>query len=341
MTDYLRQFASAHEELFVYDIGIESLRMMSDLVREGFINTEYLVDDDIYEAMFDESSIINGIRLRDVSYIKRVNGRKVGIVLPQNSDRKTEKMLVEEIGIRAEDVFWEDERMVPDALYRYTKIEELEMLLEKKSIMLSSPNAWDDQCEGYLYHALQTDKGMADVILEYAKELGVEEGEVECKLRYLCNNTRCKCLSGTSDSIVMWNAYSNNNKAVMIEFSAEELLNASDRFRIYPVKYVKNINLEAEISQSIRSEGIVCHSVYITKNRDYNYEDEFRLFYHCKYPEKNEAEHIKIDNPSRIIKSVMVHPKAEKSFVKEVERMCKMAGVKFEGKSKSFEFLTK
>lgn len=333
MIGKLRNFISKYNRIYVYNTGMESLRIMKGLIDEGLLNTAFLVEDDFYNSM--ESVSILGRKLFSCSHILTQKDKSNIGILVSSLDNVTLSEVSKKTGIKIGDIFRDTRREVPERFFRYISPKAFNKLIKSKVFTFVSPSSWDDKYEGYLYHALQTEEGRK-IIEKYAMKCGAEEGEIRDKLQYVYDNTRCVCVSGSEDSVVMWNAYDFQNKAIMIEISKAAL--KDERIMVCPVEYVEdNISLSDEMQKVMNENGIIIHKVYTTKRRCFAYEDETRLFYRTEHPKPNVDARIDIV-PSEFIVNVMVHPKATECFVRKIEKVCLENGIKFSGRSQTLEY---
>lgn len=338
MYDNLKGFIASHGKLFVYDTGLQSLKIMSGLVKDGIVEAAFVVNDSIENVNQVILECMNSKTIQDISYIANLSDKNdIGIILAGEVDYETESKLILAMGLTPDNIFRDTYRPIPDRLFRYMSPWEFIKMVTEDSFEFSNPNNWDDKYEGILFHAMQKDEGRKTIV-DYAQMYGAQKGEVEEKLRYVSDNTRCKCLSGTYDSVVMWSAYDYDNKGVMIEISRDDIEKADERILLCPIKYVNdNISLTEELREVLKPDGIITHSVYTTKRASFSYEDEIRAFYRARFPEENTNARINIE-PSRFIKNVLIHPKADDFFESIIESLCKRTGIKFSGKSHIFNY---
>ena len=283
-----------------------------------------------------ECPTIYGRRVYDIDYISsQIDRSSIGVIITSNSNISLSE-LSDKTGIEIESIIRDSRRIASGRYFRYLSPEAFRKIVEDGELVFTTPNEWPDKCEGYLYHALQEEEGKRRIV-EIAKSYGAEDGEVENKLQYVYDNTRCVCFCGSEDSIVMWSAYDNyKSETIMIEISIDEL--KSDRIMVCPVEYVDdNISLEAEIRKVIKPKGLITHNVYITKRREFSFENETRLFYRAEYPNIIDPSTIKIDT-SKFIKNVIVHPTAKDEYEGQIRALCKEYGIKYSGRSKKFDF---
>lgn len=229
--------------------------------------------------------------------------------------------------------------MEKEYLYRYIPFSSFVSLILSKTLFMSNPlKDWEDTYEGLIYQALKTDEGKKRINQCLNKYTNDTE-EVKNNLEIYVPNSRALCWSKNNNSIAMWSIYSYNNEAVRIKVER-------DWFEKYDV-IVKDIyyapnnsSIEDEVKRVFNDDGYRISDIFGIKRKDFEYEEEVRIFRHFNPRVKvgEQDPNIHIDNISNFIQGVMVHPKAKSSYVNTVKLLCDSNGITFEGKSKLYDF---
>lgn len=212
-----------------------------------------------------------------------------------------------------------------------------EMVLSSKLTLVAPLEVWEDKNEGYIYRALKTKEGL-ERIQEYTLKYSGDRDEVANVLNASIKYVRCQSWSQNYDSMVMWNAYSYNNNAIMIKTTKEKIEDLN--LRVEDIVYVSNnFTLEEELNKVVDEKGITIHNVFMTKRQKFSFERETRVFQ--KPTGETDIpifEQIPIRDIREFIEEVIVHPRAEDVYVKKVKTFCSDNNIKFKGKSKQLEF---
>lgn len=111
-------------------------------------------------------------------------------------------------------------------IYRYMSFQRFYEMIFTSQLTLVSPSKWPDQYEQLLLKTISTSKGQ-QMLIEEATQYTGNTKKAAKKIRELAtvitNSTYCLCFSTEKDAEVMWNAYSDNNQAIMIETSREKI----------------------------------------------------------------------------------------------------------------------
>lgn len=226
-------------------------------------------------------------------------------------------------------------------LYRYMSYEKFIDMLESKSLcFVYPPEFWKDSYEGFLFKAMQTQKGQetilkllkSDMHRTFIKAL-LENNELKV-IRYTC-------WTQSNDAMVLWSSYSESNQAIMIATTSghlEKLSINGEHVHLMPITYVKSLRIEDEI-------GILQHlklflpNIFRIKRQIFDYENEVRAHIYCgKDVGEKELFRVPIPQLSDFIEGVLVHPRSDEVYVEKIKLICEAYNIRFLGQSKLFEF---
>ena len=81
MYDNLKGFIASHGKLFVYDTGLQSLKIMSGLVKDGIVEAAFVVNDSIENVKQVILECMNSKTIQDISYIANLSDKNdIGII---------------------------------------------------------------------------------------------------------------------------------------------------------------------------------------------------------------------------------------------------------------------
>ena len=170
----------------------------------------------------------------------------------------------------------------------------------------------------------------------------------------------------------------NNSVRISVSIeNIEKLSETYDNFYCSAVNYKKSIDLKEEVLNLFKGKdfSIFCVKGMLTKRNSFSHEKEFRLLYvedesHYsdsffreeveKFSDENyviddefyntldkvnkisrgrsKIRTVSIENPSKFISSVMLHPQAEDWVDETVSKYCELNKIKYLGRSKLYEF---
>lgn len=160
-----------------------------------------------------------------------------------------------------------------DNLYRYASFENWDRditNLYNNTIYLTSMNCQNDPFEFSLNVKLSEDERfneLNDILINHNQQLK--------------NQLAIKCFTEKYDNLLMWAHYANSHSGYCIEYSMLDMFNKFNEL-IIPVNYCSKLpicNENYDILQSIYRAT--------TKSKDWEYEQEWRIFAYCK----DESEH--------------------------------------------------
>lgn len=233
-------------------------------------------------------------------------------------------------------------------LYRYISLQAFCELIFNSELTFKLPKCWPDQYEGHYFKLLESESGKKWIGELIEKNISSAEHREETKnlLQLLGNSLYCACFTQNADEEVMWNAYSYNNQAIMIETEEDNMtfLNAPTP-SIIPVEYDLDKHKLAFLESNLFNydSGIVIRNAVDMvrhKRECFSYEKEIRVVIQDVENSGQEIRKYPIKNISSFISGVTVHPCAEREYVKMIGTLCKVFSLKFNGKSKIYELDT-
>lgn len=231
-------------------------------------------------------------------------------------------------------------------LYRYLSLQAFCELLYNKELTFKQPKKWPDQYEGYCYKLLETDEGKRKIDEIISRKVFPEKQKEVIKntIRLLGSSLYCVCFSRNRDAEVMWNAYSYNKQAIMIEIDTIRLPDSDPYPFECPVEYDLEDGVESfwETNLSKLNHSAVFdqpHKALTHKRKCFSYENEVRLIIQdISNPNEGKLKY-PVDNISMFITGVMVHPLATAEYTQMIETLCSVFSLHFLGKSKVYEML--
>lgn len=229
--------------------------------------------------------------------------------------------------------------MTSTQIYRYIGYKAFEELLSTGNLEFKSPLSWPDKYEGLIYRLINR-KDVKERLTELASRYTNSPDEAIENITQFSGFMRCQCWTYNRDAVVMWNAYSYSNKAIMISTTKEEMRELPVRLR--NIDYVADdIRLNDLMDNLMDKKGIYIDTVFCKKREAFRYENEIRYFLKSSWLRKNEIEdvmRVHVPNMSTFIKGVIVHPEASDKYVEEVSMLCEKYRIKFDGKSKLYDY---
>lgn len=242
-------------------------------------------------------------------------------------------------------------------LYRYTTFKRLQEIVLEKHLTLVKPfKYWEDTYEGAFYKAVNNPQTFNELVslTHHRNDSNEKLANIQSLVsRYPSIRAQSWCRS--EDSIVMWNAYSNNRTAIMLKTSKtrmDEIFKDNWPSRSNtdcdmalpwgnPVSY--NIENDSDMKKMFVdlfadiSNGIQPYAPFLYKRKAFSYEDEYRIFV-TSFDTSSDLAQLKVNSPQGFIEGVMVHPGASKVFVGKVRNFCNENNIEFCGKSPQYEF---
>lgn len=233
-------------------------------------------------------------------------------------------------------------------LYRYISLQAFCELIYNSELTFKRPKCWPDQYEGHYFKLLESEseKKWIEGLIEKRISSAAHREEAKNLLRLLGNSLYCACFTQNADEEVMWNAYSYNNQAIMIETEEDNMifLNAPTP-SIVPVEYDLDKHKLAFLDSNLFNydSGIVIRDAVDMvrhKRKCFSYEKEVRIVMQDVEHSGQEIQKYSIQDVSSFISGVMVHPGAKPEYVKMIGTLCEVFSLNFYGKSKIYELDT-
>lgn len=242
-------------------------------------------------------------------------------------------------------------------IYRYTSFQRLSDLVKDSALTLVNPfTKWEDTHEGLFYTALD-DQIIFDTLVRNTSHRNDSKNELD-KLKSLLSHAtsglRAQSWSLNGDSIEMWSAYTNNGETIMIQSNLDQLeamlgynygISVSDHPNgtIMPIwdRVIYDIECDDDMCSYIISlferttTSIKPLYPLLHKRVSFAFENEVRIFA-ADSSNSRQTIPLFIEDVTRFISGIMVHPSAEAAFVDKVECFCSKNNLVFMGKSKLF-----
>lgn len=193
------------------------------------------------------------------------------------------------------------DKIMPDSLFKYTRIRHAEDLLVDDLLYVPTINELNDPYEGdILYnleelHELYVNNFSTMLYdIDYSENISMDPKQFQ---KYIVSITRddakkifdegvdafnnevcVVCLSECNKINPMWSHYSEDHKGICIEYD----LNDSDKIRMltFPINYVDSAD-NNQVLRQILTRGLIKHrllsEVYLKKSYDWHYEREWRI----------------------------------------------------------------
>lgn len=172
------------------------------------------------------------------------------------------------------------------SIYRFEKIERFRQLVDEKALTFVLPELWPDKNEGFLFRAVQSQKGVAKVmealnnVFPNAKPDGLEVA----LLMAFQQSRYAQCWSKCPENDALWKGYD-----IRIEAERDDV-SKLDGIEAHDVRYVDSIDLDEELRSifSYPDEKTVSwrsENVLLIKRTQFSHEEEVRLL--TKVIEKN------------------------------------------------------
>lgn len=192
----------------------------------------------------------------------------------------------------------------------------LKYIFEDKTLRFTNPLTFNDPFElKPNIKQLVNDKKhlVVDMFSENLNESGQAHKFHYASINNILNNIGILSLSGNKDNLVMWAHYANSHKGIVLEFERNhwffndlrlpkyaEVLN-----RLEKVTYISREN-----RKSINSNEYFSKETFLTKSKDWEYEDEYRM---SVYVETNDEyfDGININFPNDLLTGVYLGNKID------------------------------
>ena len=236
-------------------------------------------------------------------------------------------------------------------LYRYMSFQRFYQLLFQKKIVLVLPEKWDDEYEQFWLKSLASPEGQARC-RKYIEGLSGNKAKINDEIEKLSGllfkATYCLCFSTKKDSEILWRAYSDNKKGIMIATTREKIESV---FPELPV--IKEVVYDLDQRDmfgsfmkhfKVLSDGSVIHwdiSDFLLHKREcFSYEEEVRVMVHDWKATESGLLPVSIPDLRAFIDGVMVHPSADQEYVEVIELLCDHFSLPFLGKSRVYDFVS-
>ena len=231
----------------------------------------------------------------------------------------------------------------------------LEMLAAQEFSAVN-PFRWADQYELYWLKYLETEEGQnrVDAFLEQNREKITNPEWVKQSMTHLCSlnysTEYAICFSKACDSELMWRANSDNGCAVMIRSTKKKIedygksLAKGYHIKLSEIQYdLDNTSFESFLEMlSINPDSIGFSDYeewFLHKRQCFEYEQEVRLLISpADIQKKKDIIRLPVEDISKIIDGVMVHPSAKDDHVATVSHLCDIFHLNFLGKSQIYTF---
>ena len=203
-------------------------------------------------------------------------------------------------------------------LRKYMDLSKLLDLLYSKSLYFRRADGFSDRLEGALFPSLREliDKSHLNGDIKYNSDefyrIAREDSYVSC------------WSLGARDNMALWKLYGGSESSVAVTTTLNKIVNAVDWDRsthIHKIKYIDHKKVRNYMIGSPRE-------VLQYKSDAYKYEKELRIV----IPHQDKDNHemgirLPLKNINSLIRSVVIAPDADISFVKSVSDLCKKYGL--------------
>ena len=229
-------------------------------------------------------------------------------------------------------------------LYRFCSFPSFVKLLQDKCLVFRNFQSWDDPYEGYLFNTIKTDKGKSKII-KIIEELKHAHGQFLIHmLRDMSNCPYAQSWTKLAESDALWRIYSFSNQAIRIEIDIEDIPKLNG-VQTHDIIYKDFESLQEEVKDALMDDGVNWNDLFLKKRKAFEHEQEVRLLLDPRLDkigqkitnENNSTIDVSFLKINNFIKSVMVHPMAERWYEETVRKFCAEKGVSFIGKSKLYE----
>ena len=231
-------------------------------------------------------------------------------------------------------------------LCRYVPFSRFCEMVFNKEITLVSPNKWNDKCENYILQLIKSKQGKSELKQALLSNNVIAEKCVDELIEFIeliCTTTHCLCFSMSVDEEVMWNAYNYAQQTIMWITSDNKLLSLNPNYELRLVKYdLDNTKFDVFLNlfgnQNNKPLITNSHNLFLHKRSFFAYENECRLIDTSMDNKGYDIQTKTIPCIRDFIEGVMVHPLANREFVKMVKNMCDHFELRFLGKSHIYDF---
>ncbi len=234
-------------------------------------------------------------------------------------------------------------------LYRYMSFKRFYQMLFQKRIAFVLPEKWDDEYERFWQKSLSSEEGKKRC-KEYIKHYKGDPHKIKTQIESLSEanfkNTYSLCFSRCRDEELLWRAYSDDKKGIMITTSCgriEDLFDSPPH--IEEIKYDLN---PADMFDwfmkhfMVLSDGSVVNwdiCEFLKHKRScFSYEKEVRVMYHHFEPTEEGIIYRDIPSLSDFICEVLVHPLADDEYVEVIKLLCEHFNICCAGRSTIYIF---
>ena len=168
-----------------------------------------------------------------------------------------------------------------DNFYRYASFHEeyTSMVLNEGTLHFSPYSLMNDPSEfkliGYPNLSPETFEFPSPTRAENLLKNFMDSGQYDKAKDFLYENTLLCCLTTSSTNPLMWAHYANNHRGVCYEYESEEILKASVG-KLCPIQY-KDGPPDCSQNQSYIDYLTTIRECAFTKNKEWEYEDEWRI----------------------------------------------------------------
>ena len=222
---------------------------------------------------------------------------------------------------------------IPKILYKYSGVNKyLINNLKNNSLTATTPTEFNDLYDSTMHFDNSSQYrmrfkelnegsrrfGMKDVISpELEADLLKQAIELDkFGLTYLSKDFSIVCLSSDFNDIKMWSHYANNNKGICLGYDFRKGKYDLEKF-IYPVFYIDSPIDVTELCKNDDKIMLSALTSVISKFRDWEHENEWRIILHFLNNKKVRMEIVNIPNPEFIILGNKFIENIEKSRMKD------------------------
>jgi len=174
-------------------------------------------------------------------------------------------------------------------LYKYYAYNEnsLSVLINKK-IWIAKPESFNDPFDCRIEFEDITDDNLLKWIFkqmdrgtkqsERTKQYATERLNRTIDKHF--KNVGLFCMSEFKDNILMWSHYADKHRGFCIEFTRDSDNYLGDIYRTIPINYVNEYSKMKLIDSTGEVYESVFYKYFFTKAKDWEYEGEWRCFYH-------------------------------------------------------------
>ncbi len=251
------------------------------------------------------------------------------------------------------------EKSSDTALYKYMPYKFFSKMLEESALTLVDPfQCWEDTYEGAFYRAIK-DEETFNYLVSITRHKTESESVIASFRRLLLTVSSVKAQSWTKnrDDLLMWAAYSNNKRSIMVQTSIDKLNtvckdNYPASIDALSLPWIHDVVYDYDRESSIQSDIIRAfdaialsmnpYEPFLHKRTELSFEQEVRLLAADSNQSNRKTAKLRINDIKAFIDGVMVHPGATKQFAGKVCNECEKYGITYLGKSQKYDvsFLT-